>query len=114
MSLIEKDAHEGQVRPRSGSAPHDPGPRRLASACSTQLVGSSLRGVTPVPIEHDQNLSPIIRRHKNTAPLLLSGPARRAAAMTDVRGHALACGHFLPEEAPDETLAELTGFFLGA
>jgi hypothetical protein len=31
---------------------------------------------------------------------------------TDVRGHALACGHFLPEEAPDETLAELTGFFL--
>jgi haloacetate dehalogenase len=34
--------------------------------------------------------------------------------MTDVRGHALACGHFLPEEAPDETLAELTGFFLDA
>jgi haloacetate dehalogenase len=33
---------------------------------------------------------------------------------TDVCGHALACGHFLPEEAPDETLAELTGFFLGA
>jgi haloacetate dehalogenase len=33
---------------------------------------------------------------------------------TDVRGRALACGHFLPEEAPDETLAELTQFFLGA
>ena len=31
---------------------------------------------------------------------------------TDVRGHALACGHYLPEEAPDETLAKLTGFFL--
>jgi len=34
--------------------------------------------------------------------------------MTDVRWHALQCGHFLPEEAPDETLAELTGFSLGA
>ena len=31
---------------------------------------------------------------------------------TDVRGQALACGHYLPEEAPDETLAKLTGFFL--
>lgn len=29
----------------------------------------------------------------------------------DVRGRALPCGHFLPEEAPDETLAELTAFF---
>jgi haloacetate dehalogenase len=29
----------------------------------------------------------------------------------DVRGHALDCGHFLPEEAPDETCAELRGFF---
>ena len=33
---------------------------------------------------------------------------------TDVRGRALQCGHFLPEEAPEETLAELTGFFLDA
>lgn len=29
----------------------------------------------------------------------------------DVRGHALACGHFLPEEAPDETYAALHAFF---
>jgi haloacetate dehalogenase len=28
----------------------------------------------------------------------------------DVRGRALACGHFLPEEAPDETYAELHAF----
>lgn len=28
----------------------------------------------------------------------------------DVRGRGLDCGHFLPEEAPDETLAELLGF----
>ena len=31
---------------------------------------------------------------------------------TDVRGRAVPCGHFLPEEAPDDTLAELTAFFL--
>jgi haloacetate dehalogenase len=29
---------------------------------------------------------------------------------TDVRGKALAAGHFLPEEVPDETLAELLAF----
>jgi haloacetate dehalogenase len=28
-----------------------------------------------------------------------------------LRGRALSCGHFLPEEAPDDTLAELTRFF---
>jgi haloacetate dehalogenase len=32
----------------------------------------------------------------------------------DVRGRALACGHYLPEEAPDETLAELRAFFRSA
>jgi haloacetate dehalogenase len=31
---------------------------------------------------------------------------------TDVHGHALPCGHFLPEEAPDETYAALREFFL--
>jgi haloacetate dehalogenase len=29
----------------------------------------------------------------------------------DVRGRALDCGHFLPEEAPEETLSELVLFF---
>jgi haloacetate dehalogenase len=29
----------------------------------------------------------------------------------DVRGHALDCGHFLPEEAPAETAAALQAFF---
>ncbi|MFE3514096.1 alpha/beta fold hydrolase [Streptomyces sp. NPDC059166] len=31
----------------------------------------------------------------------------------DVRGRALDCGHFLPEEAPEETYAELRAFFSG-
>ncbi|MEQ9093831.1 MAG: alpha/beta hydrolase [Miltoncostaeaceae bacterium] len=30
---------------------------------------------------------------------------------TDVRGHHLACGHFLPEECPDETAEAIEGFF---
>jgi len=29
-----------------------------------------------------------------------------------VRGHALPCGHFLPEEAPEETLAALNDFLI--
>ena len=29
----------------------------------------------------------------------------------DVRGHALDCGHFLPEEAPREVATELAAFF---
>ncbi len=32
---------------------------------------------------------------------------------TDVRGHAIDCGHFLPEEAPDQTAAALIPFMLG-
>jgi haloacetate dehalogenase len=31
----------------------------------------------------------------------------------DVRGRALNCGHYLPEEAPEETYAELRNFFAG-
>jgi haloacetate dehalogenase len=30
----------------------------------------------------------------------------------DVRGRALDCGHYLPEEAPDDTFVELRAFFL--
>ncbi|MDH3231132.1 MAG: alpha/beta hydrolase [Alphaproteobacteria bacterium] len=33
------------------------------------------------------------------------------AKATDAQGRALDCGHFLPEEAPAETLAEMLGFF---
>jgi haloacetate dehalogenase len=30
----------------------------------------------------------------------------------DVRGHALDCGHYLPEEAPEETYAALHAFLI--
>jgi haloacetate dehalogenase len=32
----------------------------------------------------------------------------------DVRGRALHCGHYLAEEAPEETAAELLAFFTAA
>jgi len=35
------------------------------------------------------------------------------AVASDVRGKALPCGHYLAEEAPEETLRELTAFFAG-
>jgi haloacetate dehalogenase len=31
---------------------------------------------------------------------------------SDVRGHALPCGHYIPEEAPDLLLEELTTFLM--
>ena len=34
------------------------------------------------------------------------------AVAVDVRGHALPSGHYLAEEAPDETLAALQAFFV--
>ena len=43
------------------------------------------------------------------APLDVLATWRERAA--DVRGRALPCGHYLPEEAPEETLRELRAFF---
>ena len=43
--------------------------------------------------------------HRLFAPL-----ADWAEVAVDVRGRALSCGHYLAEEAPDETLAELERF----
>ncbi|MCE2391846.1 MAG: alpha/beta hydrolase [Proteobacteria bacterium] len=48
--------------------------------------------------------------HSGTRPSLLDTWKRWA---DDVRGRAIACGHFLPEEAPDEVAAEMREF-LGA
>jgi len=62
------------------------------------------------------------RNKKVSCPLLVLWGSRGAVGRlydvmktwrehaTDVRGKALQAGHFLPEEAPDETLAELLAF----
>ncbi|MSP52386.1 MAG: alpha/beta hydrolase [Alphaproteobacteria bacterium] len=62
---------------------------------------------------------------KVTCPLLVLWGEKRGMARahdvlgvwrskaTDVRGRALVCGHFLPEEAPAETADELLKFFAG-
>ena len=58
-----------------------------------------------------------------TCPLLVLWGAQAAVAnnhdvlacwrarASDVRGHAMDCGHFLPEEAPDQVAADLLAFF---
>lgn len=77
------------------------------------------RAAASIDLAHDES----DMESKVQAPLLVLWGARglmerhydvlatwreRAA---DVRGRALDCGHFLPEEAPDETFAELHRFF---
>jgi haloacetate dehalogenase len=60
-------------------------------------------------------------RRRITCPVLALWGARRPADLGDpvatwrrwadaVRGHAIACGHFLPEEAPAEVIASLEAF----
>jgi haloacetate dehalogenase len=76
------------------------------------------RAAATIDLEHDQ-----ADAHKKvTCPLqVLWGAAGVVGKMfdpvalwrekaRDVRGQALPCGHFLPEEAPRETLAALTAF----
>jgi haloacetate dehalogenase len=77
------------------------------------------RAAASIDLEHDAADATA----KVTCPLLvLWGSKGRIAQMfevsatwreqaTDVRGRALPCGHYLPEEAPEQTLQELLAFF---
>jgi haloacetate dehalogenase len=77
------------------------------------------RAAASIDLEHDA--ADLVA--KVTCPLLaLWGAKGRIAQMFDVlatwrerattvRGRALPCGHYLPEEAPEETLQELLAFF---
>lgn len=81
------------------------------------------RAATTVDLEHDDADAAAGRRVECPALVLwgAEGFVGRAYDVvevwrqyaSDVRGLALACGHFLAEEAPDATLEALTGF-LGA
>jgi len=79
------------------------------------------RAAATIDLKHDQ--ADIEAQRKVTCPLLAlwgdQGVINRMftpladwrAVATDVRGRALPSGHFLAEEAPEETLQELRGFF---
>ena len=77
------------------------------------------RAAAAIDLDHDRaDLS-----HKIDGPVLVlwgrDGLMERSfdvlstwrARAANVGGKALPCGHFLPEEAPAETAAELIGFF---
>lgn len=75
-------------------------------------------------LEHDRE--DLERGRKVVCPLLALWGARGAVGKVvepleewrrvalDVRGKALDCGHYIPEEAPGALLAEVLPFFLGA
>jgi len=75
------------------------------------------RAAASIDLEHDAHPQKVV------CPMLVLWGARGVvgrlfdpiadwrAVAGDVRGRALPAGHYLPEEAPDETLRELTAFF---
>lgn len=79
------------------------------------------RAAATIDLDHDRADSDA----RITAPLLalwgangLVGalydvPALWRQKALDVTGHALPCGHFLPEERPDDTASQLIAFFAG-
>jgi haloacetate dehalogenase len=78
------------------------------------------RAAASIDLEHDRADS----EKRVTCPLLVLWGAEGVVGRmfdalalwrekaSDVRGHALPCGHFLPEEAPRETLAALQEFLV--
>ncbi len=88
-------------------------PASIHATCEDYRAGATL------DFEHDQA---DFGRRKIACPMLVlwgeTGVARRIDDVLavwrqwadDVRGRGLPCGHFLPEEAPEETAAELKAF----
>ena len=82
------------------------------------------RATAGIDLRHDQ--ADIDAGRKLTQPLLTLWGADGAiqkcfkplaewqAVATDVRGRALPCGHYIPEESPDELLAQVLPFLLEA
>jgi haloacetate dehalogenase len=88
--------------------------RTIHAICEDYRAGAS------IDLAHDEA---DLGRRKIACPVLaLWGKAGKLEAWydvlavwrewaDDVRGRAIACGHYLPEERPDETCAELRAFF---
>jgi haloacetate dehalogenase len=89
-------------------------PEAIHASCEDYRAGAT--------IDYAADAATIATGEKIAAPVLvLWGDRGRVAAMdplatwrayaVDVRGHGLPCGHFLPEEQPEATLAALVAFF---
>jgi haloacetate dehalogenase len=89
-------------------------PEAIHASCEDYRAGAT--------VDDEQDAADLGRRRIACPVLVLwgeQGIARRAEDplagwrpwCDDVRGQGVPCGHFLPEEAPAETLAALTGFF---
>jgi len=89
-------------------------PEAIHASCEDYRAGAT--------VDYANDAATIAASDKIAAPLLaLWGEHGRVAALdpqatwrdyaADVRGHSLDCGHFLPEERPEETLAALLDFF---
>ena len=95
--------------------------RAFADPAAIHASCEDYRAAGSIDLEHDR--ADRQAGHKLSMPLLaLWGRDAVIAAMfdcladwrevaCDVVGQALPCGHFIPEEAPQETLAALTAFF---
>jgi haloacetate dehalogenase len=96
--------------------------RCFKDPASIHATCEDYRAAASIDLAHDEaDLA-----QKITCPLLALWGARGRIARAfdvlatwreravDVRGRAVPCGHYLPEEAPEETLAELRAFFRGA
>src|SRR6266850_358841 len=96
-------------------------PRRVKKPAVIHASCEDYRAAAIIDLEHDE----ADIASKVQCPLLvLWGAKGRIAQMFDVletwrerasevRGRGLPCGHYLPEEAPEETLDELLAFFRG-
>jgi haloacetate dehalogenase len=115
-----------KVAPRhAGLAPFMPDgwPEYLRAFRDPAAVHASCedyRAAASIDLEHDA--ADVAAGRKVTCPLLALWGAHGVVerlfkaldewrkVATDVRGHALPCGHYIPEEAPDALLEELLGF----
>ena len=127
--LIEADpaayVREVMGRRSAGLAPFDP--RALAEYLRCIALPGSARGIcedyraaASVDLDHDREDRD--RGHRVAAPLLAlwgrQGAVHRcfdplaewSQAALDVQGGPLACGHYLPEEVPEELLAAVLPF----
>lgn len=94
--------------------------RAFSDPATLRAICEEYRAAATLDRQHDEADR---GRRRIACPLLVLWSGRGALAewydplaiwrewADDVRGHALDCGHFLPEEAPEETYAALRAFF---